>query len=54
MVESIYLASMTLPYVTFEDVFFTGVVAGKWLNFDLCDTRKNSSLGIEDINVFFL
>jgi hypothetical protein len=40
MVESIYNTSMTIPFLTLEDVFFTGVVAGKILNYSLHDNKR--------------
>lgn len=40
LVESIYNTSMLDPFLTIEDVYYTGIIAGKTLNYTLFDTDK--------------
>lgn len=49
MVHSIYDEAMRVPFFTLEDVFYTGYVAGKLLNFRLHDSRKFRTIRMSHI-----
>lgn len=50
-VPEIYSASFTVPLLNLEDVFFTGLVAGKTLNLTMVDDKRFRTRGFKGHNI---